>query len=147
MLRLSTHSTRRSSRKPVAVILMCGRYGRTTSDEEFARRYRIPISPQLDLPISYDIAPAQDVLAIRFKPETKQRSLEALRWGSNAASAKRSENRVQDDLRPCGDSRYRDVIPAACVAHFQYASEIPRLGPIEEQIGFGRIGILAVVPL
>src|SRR6516164_2948906 len=35
----------------------------------------------------------------------------------------------------------------ACVAHFQNATDIARLGPVEEQIAFGCIGILAVVPL
>jgi len=60
---------------------MCGRYRRTTAEEEIARQYHVPIPPQLDLPISYNIAPAQDVLAIRFNPETRQRTLDALRWG------------------------------------------------------------------
>ena len=43
--------------------------------------YRIPIPSQPDLPISYNIAPSQEVLAIRFNPETKQRSLDRLQWG------------------------------------------------------------------
>ena len=60
---------------------MCGRYRRTTREEELARIYRIPIPSQPDLPISYNIAPSQEVLAIRFNPETKQRSLDRLRWG------------------------------------------------------------------
>jgi putative SOS response-associated peptidase YedK len=60
---------------------MCGRYRRTTSEEELARRYHIPIPPQRDLPISWNIAPTRMSLAIRFNPETKQRSLDALRWG------------------------------------------------------------------
>src|ERR1700731_1197038 len=60
---------------------MCGRYRRTTREEELARIYRIPIPSQPDLPISYNIAPSQEVLAIRFKTETKQRSLDRLRWG------------------------------------------------------------------
>jgi putative SOS response-associated peptidase YedK len=60
---------------------MCGRYRRTTSEEELARRYHIPIPSQRDLPISWNIAPTQDVLAIRYNPETKQRTLDALRWG------------------------------------------------------------------
>jgi putative SOS response-associated peptidase YedK len=46
-----------------------------------ARIYRIPIPSQPDLPISYNIAPSQEVLAIRFNPETKQRSLDRSRWG------------------------------------------------------------------
>ncbi len=60
---------------------MCGRYRRTSSEEEIARQYNIPIPPELDLPISYNIAPTQNVLAIRFNPESKQRTLDALRWG------------------------------------------------------------------
>jgi len=60
---------------------MCGRYRRTTAEEELARRYQIPIPPQRDLPISWNIAPSQDVLTVRYNPKTKQRSLDALRWG------------------------------------------------------------------
>src|ERR1700757_5196813 len=60
---------------------MCGRYRRTTSEEELARRYNIPIPPQRGLPISWKIAPPQDVFAIRMHPETKQRTLDILRWG------------------------------------------------------------------
>ena len=60
---------------------MCGRYRRTTSEEELARRYHIPIPRQRDLPISWNIAPSQDVLAVRYNSGTKQRSLDALRWG------------------------------------------------------------------
>jgi putative SOS response-associated peptidase YedK len=60
---------------------MCGRYRRTTSEEEIARQYHIPIPPQLDLPISYNVAPTQNVLAIRRNPETGERTLDALRWG------------------------------------------------------------------
>ena len=60
---------------------MCGRSRRTTSEEELARRYLIPISPQRDLPISWNITPTQDVLAIRFNPTTRQRTLDTLRWG------------------------------------------------------------------
>ncbi|HJY92938.1 MAG TPA: SOS response-associated peptidase [Candidatus Acidoferrum sp.] len=60
---------------------MCGRYRRTTQEEELARIYHIPIPKQTDLPISYNIAPSQKVLTIRFNPETQQRSLDALQWG------------------------------------------------------------------
>jgi putative SOS response-associated peptidase YedK len=54
---------------------------RTTREEELARIYRIPIPAQPDLPISYNIAPSQPVLAIRLNPETKHRSLDTLQWG------------------------------------------------------------------
>jgi putative SOS response-associated peptidase YedK len=60
---------------------MCGRYRRTTQEEELARLYHIPIPKQTDLPISYNIAPSQKVLTIRFNPEIQQRSLDALQWG------------------------------------------------------------------
>src|SRR4029077_7212598 len=60
---------------------MCGRYRRTTSEEELARLYHIPIPKQTDLPISYNIAPSQKVLAIRFNAKSQQRSLDALQWG------------------------------------------------------------------
>ena len=60
---------------------MCGRYRRNTSEEELARLYHIPIPKQTDLPISYNIAPSQRVLTIRFNPQTQRRSLDALQWG------------------------------------------------------------------
>jgi putative SOS response-associated peptidase YedK len=47
---------------------MCGPYRRTTSEEELARLYHIPIA-------------SQKVLTIRFNPQTQQRSLDALQWG------------------------------------------------------------------
>jgi putative SOS response-associated peptidase YedK len=50
---------------------MCGRYRRTTQEEELARLYQIPIPKQTDLPIS------QKVLTIRSNPEIQQRSLDA----------------------------------------------------------------------
>jgi putative SOS response-associated peptidase YedK len=60
---------------------MCGRYRRTSQEEELARMYNIPIPKQTDLPISYNIAPSQDVLALRYDSEKSARSLVALRWG------------------------------------------------------------------
>jgi putative SOS response-associated peptidase YedK len=60
---------------------MCGRYRRTTREEELARRYKIAIPRQTDLPISWNIAPGEKILAIRFNPKTGQRTLDALRWG------------------------------------------------------------------
>jgi putative SOS response-associated peptidase YedK len=60
---------------------MCGRYRRTSSEEELAKRYHIPIPRQTDLPISWNITPSQAVLTIRRDPETGQRSLDGLRWG------------------------------------------------------------------
>jgi putative SOS response-associated peptidase YedK len=64
---------------------MCGRYRRTSSEEELCRIYKIPIPPQLDLPVSYNIAPSQKVIAIRFNRETEQRSPDTLQWGFDSA--------------------------------------------------------------
>ena len=60
---------------------MCGRYRRTTKEEELARIYGVPIPKQPDLPVSYNITPSQNVLAIRFNTETRERTLDQLRWG------------------------------------------------------------------
>jgi putative SOS response-associated peptidase YedK len=60
---------------------MCGRYRRTSQEEELARMYHIPIPAQTDLPISYNIAPSQNVLAVRYNPKNSARSFVALRWG------------------------------------------------------------------
>jgi putative SOS response-associated peptidase YedK len=60
-----------------AIAAICGRQRRTTAEEEIARQYHIPIPPQLDLPISYNIAPTQNVLAIQLHPETGERTLDA----------------------------------------------------------------------
>ena len=78
---------------------MCGRYRRTTAEEELARRYHIPIPPQRDLPISWNIAPSQDILAIRFNPETKQR----IQWRRNTVHAykKRPSVRSRNGVAIC----------------------------------------------
>jgi putative SOS response-associated peptidase YedK len=60
---------------------MCGRYRRTTAEEEIARQYNIEIPAQPDLPISYNIAPSQNILTIREHPQTKKWSLDVLKWG------------------------------------------------------------------
>jgi putative SOS response-associated peptidase YedK len=44
---------------------MCGRFRRTTKEEELARIYSVPIPKQPDLPVSYNITPSQNVLAIQ----------------------------------------------------------------------------------
>src|ERR1700693_2767336 len=52
---------------------MCGRYRRTTSEEELAR---LPIPIETDLPISYNIAPSQKVLTTaNGKKSLAERSL------------------------------------------------------------------------
>jgi putative SOS response-associated peptidase YedK len=74
---------------------MCGRYRRTTSEEELARLYDIPIPSQTDLPISYNIAPSQKVLTIwRLTREVKAGRFsrpKACRW--NLPNARLVEGR------------------------------------------------------
>jgi len=52
-----------------------------TGEQRARWLYHIPIPPQRELPISWNIAPSQDVLVIRYNPKAKQRSLDALRRG------------------------------------------------------------------
>jgi putative SOS response-associated peptidase YedK len=92
---------------------MCGQYRRTTSEEELARRYHIAIPPQRDLPISWNIAPTQDVLAIRFNPETKQRSLNALKWGLIPNWSKDPKIAFKNHQREGRDGRYGTVVSAS----------------------------------
>jgi putative SOS response-associated peptidase YedK len=75
---------------------MCGRYRGTTSEEELARLYHIPIPKQTDLPISYNIAPSQKVLAIRYNPKSQERSLDALQWGIDSLLGKRPKDSLPD---------------------------------------------------
>jgi hypothetical protein len=56
--------------RDIKSITVCGRYRGTTREDELARQNNIPIPPQLDLPISYNIASSQNVLVIRFNPKT-----------------------------------------------------------------------------
>jgi putative SOS response-associated peptidase YedK len=49
-------------------------------DMQIARIFRTS-NPLSNYPARYNIAPTQPVLTVRFNPETKERSLDALRWG------------------------------------------------------------------
>ena len=69
---------------------MCGRYRRTTQEEQLARLYHIPIPKQTDLPISYNIAPSQKVLTIRFNPETQARVARCIAMGIDSILGQRS---------------------------------------------------------
>jgi putative SOS response-associated peptidase YedK len=59
---------------------MCGRYLNKLPVAEIARifetRNALP-----NYPARFNIAPTQAVLVVRYNPETKERSLDALRWG------------------------------------------------------------------
>ncbi len=59
---------------------MCGRFLNRTPVSETARIFRVK-TPAPNYPPRYNIAPTQDVIAVRFNPETRERTLDALRWG------------------------------------------------------------------
>jgi putative SOS response-associated peptidase YedK len=60
---------------------VCGRYRLTTKAEDLAARYHARMADDLHLAPSWNVAPGQDVLAVRLNPETGERSLDALHWG------------------------------------------------------------------
>jgi hypothetical protein len=59
---------------------MCGRFLNRIPASEIARIFGTT-NPLPNHPARYNIAPTQDVLAVRFNPTTHERSLDPLRWG------------------------------------------------------------------
>jgi putative SOS response-associated peptidase YedK len=59
---------------------MCGRFLNSLPAAEIRRIFRTTNSLP-NYPARYNIAPTQPVLTVRFNLETKERSLDALRWG------------------------------------------------------------------
>ena len=67
---------------------MCGRYRRTTSEDELARRYHIPIPPQRDLRISWNIAPTSGRACDPIQPRIETTHLDTSVVGPNSKLAK-----------------------------------------------------------
>ena len=59
---------------------MCGRYAISTSPSQLAKTFGV-LTPPPNFAARYNAAPTQDLPVIRFNPETKQRTLDVLRWG------------------------------------------------------------------
>jgi putative SOS response-associated peptidase YedK len=59
---------------------MCGRFLNKLPAAEIARIFSTR-NPLPNYPARFNIAPTDPVLTVRFNPETKERSLDALRWG------------------------------------------------------------------
>jgi putative SOS response-associated peptidase YedK len=59
---------------------MCGRFLNKLPAVEIARIFSTR-NPLPNYPARFNIAPTDPVLTVRFNPETKERSLDALRWG------------------------------------------------------------------
>jgi hypothetical protein len=79
---------------------MYGRYLDKLPVTEIARsfgtRNALPNYPE-----RLNIPPTDPVLNVRFNPETKGRSLDALPWGPGAVLGEGSEDRLEDDQRAC----------------------------------------------
>lgn len=58
---------------------MCGRFFRHTPRDELAAAFRAELGGSA--PSAFNIAPGQQVLAVRFNPKTGVRSLDDLHWG------------------------------------------------------------------
>lgn len=58
---------------------MCGRYTLHSRADVIAERFCVQVPPTL--PERFNIAPSQQVLAVRLNSETRQRELVALHWG------------------------------------------------------------------
>jgi putative SOS response-associated peptidase YedK len=59
---------------------MCGRLFQITPPAETARTFGTA-NPPPNVPPRYNGAPTQDILVVRFNPETGERSLDPLHWG------------------------------------------------------------------
>lgn len=58
---------------------MCGRFALFASPEALARLFGLDEAPALEP--RYNVAPTQNIAAMRVKPETRKRELTLLRWG------------------------------------------------------------------
>jgi putative SOS response-associated peptidase YedK len=77
---------------------MCGRFLNKLPAAEIARIFGAR-NPLPNYPACFNIAPTDQILTVRFNPETKERSLDALRWGFAPALGQGSEGRLEDDQR------------------------------------------------
>lgn len=59
---------------------MCGRYAITSAPEAMRRLFKTT-NPLPNFQASFNVAPTQNVIAVRFNPETRERHLDVLRWG------------------------------------------------------------------
>lgn len=59
---------------------MCGRAFQTSSPDKLQERFGT-IGPLPNQPARFNAAPTQDLLVVRFNPATRERRLDALRWG------------------------------------------------------------------
>ena len=59
---------------------MCGRYASYLPPEFIARLFGT-VNPPPDLKPTWNVAPTQDALVVRWDPESKERHLDLLKWG------------------------------------------------------------------
>ena len=89
---------------------MCGRYGRTTAEEELPRWYHVPTPPQSDLSISWNIAPREGVLWRSRSIQNRSNAPWMFALRIDSILSRRSQDRVQDDQ--CGGVETVDTAPS-----------------------------------
>src|ERR1700720_4903588 len=89
---------------------MCGRYGRTTAEEELPRWYNVPTPPQSDLSISWNIAPREGVLWRSGSIQNRSNAPWMFALRIDSILSRRSQDRVQDDQ--CGGVETVDTAPS-----------------------------------
>jgi putative SOS response-associated peptidase YedK len=97
---------------------MCGRYALYADPETLVARFELPQTP--DLRPRYNIAPSQEVPAIRRSPEGR-RELTLLRWGLVpywAANETTGHSLIKCPRRDRGDqARVPERLPPAPLSH------------------------------
>lgn len=87
---------------------MCGRFTLHMPWSELVKLYRVHDRPNLKP--RYNIAPTQDILAIRLDQDGQQEPVQ-LRWGLIPFWAKDGQDRLQHDQRACGDGCKEASLP------------------------------------
>jgi putative SOS response-associated peptidase YedK len=99
---------------------MCGRFLNKLPAAEIARIFGTR-NPLPNYPARFNIAPTDPVLAVRFNPETRERSLDAAALGLGAVLGQGSEDRLEDDQCPRrdggDDARVPRCFPGAVLHH------------------------------
>src|SRR5262245_7376842 len=60
---------------------MCGRFTLTKPAKDVAKAFQADVDDDFPLLPRYNVAPTQEVLAVRWDPEKEARTLALLRWG------------------------------------------------------------------
>ena len=78
---------------------MCGRYASFLPAEAVARLFHT-VNPLPNFPPTWNMAPTQDAIVVRHHPDTGERHLDLLKWGSAALLHERPSSREAADQCP-----------------------------------------------